>query len=448
VELLDYIKYLLIENDYVILPGLGGFITHYKSAEIHEGIYTPPCKSFLFDKNLNYNDNRLTDYIINKEGISRTEAYNKVSRAVKNIIYHLGEGDKIEIPDIGILKYDIKGTLYFKEQVNKNFNISNFGMPSFRFETYTHKEKEIKKIKNRHWFCKKSYNKNKIPINENKANTAKKNTAEIEATIENETNHIKTSVQKVIPIQNEENISTKEPVLNKKSIPMSDPIQKNETNLKNEIPSVEKSVEEQKIDEEKNTPPAKKQAQKKETDSKGMMILKILLVLAVTVVITMIIIKELDKNNNNNVPLKEDISITVQPLQPVQPTQSVQSAQPQDSLTNTEETEKQIVVKKDTVTNISENINSPKAFKNPEKISPSNDSYFIIGGVFKSQSHAVKYMDKMKAKGYTNIQDIKFLKDLHYVSIDQFPTLNDAKTAKKKILTEDPKSGVWIYKKH
>lgn len=438
-ELLDYIKYLLIENDYVILPGLGGFITHYKSTEIHEGNFMPPCKSFLFDKNLNYNDNRLTNYIINKEGISRTEASNKVNRAVKNIIYRLGEGDKIEIPDIGILQYDIKGTLYFKEQVNKNFNISNFGMPSFRFETFTHKEKEIKKIRNKYWFCKKSYNKNKIPVKENKDNTAKKNTPEIEATIENETNHIKTSVQKVIPIQKEENISTKDPVLNKKnipikkSIPMSDPIQKKEKNLKNEISSVEKSVGEQKIVEEKNTPPAKKQVQKKETDSKGMMILKIILVLAVTIVIAMIINKELDKKHDNKVPVKENISVPAQPM---------------DSLTNTEETEKQIVVKKDTVTNISENSNSQKVFKNPETVSPSNGSYFIIGGVFESQSHAVKYMDKMKAKGYTNIQDITFSKDLHYISIDRFSTLNDAKAAKKKILTEDPKSGVWIYKKH
>ena len=444
-ELLDYIKYILIENDYVILPGLGGFITHYKSAEIHEGNFTPPYKSFLFDKNLKYNDNRLTDYIINKEGISRTEASNKVNRAIKNIIYHLGEGDKIEIPDIGILQYDLKGTLYFEEQINKNFNISNLGMPSFKFKTYTHEEKEIKKKRNKYWFCKKSHNKNNIPVKENKKNTTKKDNPVIEANPENDTNHIKNSVQKVIPIQKEENISTKDPVLNKKSIPMSDPIKNKETNLKNEIPSVEKSVEEQKTVEGKNIPPAKKQVQKKETDSKGMMILKIILVIAVTIVIAMIIIKELDKKQDNKIPVKENISV---PVQPVQPTQSVQPAQLQDSLTNTEETKKQIVVKKDTVTNISENNNSQNALKTQETVSSSNGSYFIIGGVFKSQSHTVKYMDKMKAKGYTNIQDITFSKNLHYVSIDQFPTLNDAKAAKKKILTEDPKSGVWIFKKH
>ena len=389
-ELLDYIRDLLLKNDYVILPGLGGFSGHYKSAQIHKGNFTPPCESIRFDKDLKYNDNLLIECIINNEGISHTEASNKVNRSVKNIIYRLGEGDKIEIPDIGILQYDLKGNLFFTEQVKKNFNISSFGMPSFRVEPSTNKEKELKKTRKKDWFWKKSSNEKERPV------------------------------QKKEPVQ--EKI-----IITKKNIPMSKPIQKKETNLKNETPPTKKSVGEKETVEQKKTPP------KKEPDSKGMMLIKILLVLAVIIVTALIINKELDKKHDNKEPVKENISVP---------------AQTQDSLTNTEEKEKQIVIKKDTVSNIKENSNSQKVFKNPKTVSSSNGPYFIIGGVFKSQSHTVKYMDKMKAKGYTNIQDINFSKNLHYVSIDQFSTLNDAKAAKKRILTEDPKSGVWIYKKH
>jgi len=390
VELLDYIRDLLLKNDYVILPGLGGFSGHYKSAKIYKGNFTPPCKSICFDKDLKYNDNLLIDYIINKERISHTEASNKVNRSVKNIIYRLGEGDKIEIPDIGILQYDLKGNLFFTEQVNKNFNISSFGMPSFKIESSTHKEKELKETRNKYWFWKKY------------------------------------STEKERPVQKNEPVQGKI-IITKKNIPMSKPIQKKKTNFKKENFHTKKDIEKKETVEQKKTPPTK------ESDSKGMMLLKSLLVLAVIIVTALIINKELDKKHDNTEPVKENISVP---------------AQTQDSLAQTENTEKQIVVTNDTVTNIKENSNSQKVFKNPETVSSSNGSYFIIGGVFKSQSHAVKYMDKMKSEGYTNIQDINFSKDLHYVSIDRFSTLNDAKAAKKKILTKDPKSGVWIYKKH
>jgi len=390
VELLDYIRDLLLKNDYVILPGLGGFSGHYKSAKIHKGNFTPPCESVRFDKNLKYNDNLLIDCIINNEGISHTEASNKVNRSIKNIISRLGEGDKIEIPDIGILQYDLKGNLFFTEQVKKNFNISSFGMPSFRVESSTHKENELKKTRNKYWFWKKS------------------------------------STEKERPVQKKEPVQ-KKIIITKKIIPMSNPIQKKETNLKNETSTTKKSVGEKETAEQKKTLPTK------EPDSKGMMLLKSLLVLAVIIVTALIINKELDKKHDNKLPVKEKVFIP---------------AQPQDSLTQTEKTEKQIIVNEDTISNLNKKSNSPNALKKPVKVSSSNASYFIIGGVFKSHSHAVKYMDKMKAKGYTHIMDMNFVRNLHYVTIEQCSTLKDAEAARKRILTKDPKSGVWIYKKH
>ena len=436
-ELLNYIKDLLLKNDYVILPGLGVFSGHYKPAEIHEENFSPPCKTISFDKNLKYNDNLLTDCIVKNEGISRTEASNKINQSVKNIIYRLGEGDKIEIPDIGILQYDLNGNLYFTEQVKKNFNISSFGMPSFRIESSTHKEEELKKIRYKYWFWKKYSTEKKIPVQKKKVKLVKKNIPEEKDIIKNEKNPVKDEIQGEKPNQNKETISTKEPIQNKKivttkkNIPMSEPIQKKETSpTKNPVDEKENVIQ-------KKSSPKKEPFQNKETDSKGMKLLKILLLLAVAIVIALIINKELDKKYDNKLPVKEMIIVP---------------AQPQDSLARTEQdsltkTEKQIVVKKDNISDISKKSNSQTALK-PEMPSSSDASYFIIGGVFKSHLHAVKYMDEMKAKGFTRLQDMNFVRDLHYVTIDQFSTLKDAETARKKILTEDPKSGVWIYKKN
>ena len=45
-----YISELLYRHDCVILPGLGGFITNYRSAQIHPVSHTlrPPSKSISF----------------------------------------------------------------------------------------------------------------------------------------------------------------------------------------------------------------------------------------------------------------------------------------------------------------------------------------------------------------------------------------------------------------
>ena len=46
IELTKHIEILLLENDCVIVPGLGGFIAHHQSAhyEEDEGVFLPPTQ--------------------------------------------------------------------------------------------------------------------------------------------------------------------------------------------------------------------------------------------------------------------------------------------------------------------------------------------------------------------------------------------------------------------
>ena len=61
IELAKHIEVLLLENDCVIVPGLGGFIAHYCSSkynkETHE--FCPPVRSIGFNPKLVMNDGLL-----------------------------------------------------------------------------------------------------------------------------------------------------------------------------------------------------------------------------------------------------------------------------------------------------------------------------------------------------------------------------------------------------
>ena len=62
IELTKHIEILLLENDCVIVPGLGGFIAHHQPAhyEEDEGVFLPPTRTVGFNPQLTMNDGLLT----------------------------------------------------------------------------------------------------------------------------------------------------------------------------------------------------------------------------------------------------------------------------------------------------------------------------------------------------------------------------------------------------
>ena len=61
IELARHIEILLLENDCVIVPELGGFIAHYQPAYYAESdnIYFPPMRTIGFNPQLTMNDGLL-----------------------------------------------------------------------------------------------------------------------------------------------------------------------------------------------------------------------------------------------------------------------------------------------------------------------------------------------------------------------------------------------------
>ena len=70
--------------------------------------------------------------------------------------------------------------------------------------------------------------------------------------------------------------------------------------------------------------------------------------------------------------------------------------------------------------------------------------YFIIGGSFKSEENANKYIQQLKEKGYSG-KNLGVFKGLNRVAMKGFSTMEEAQKELNSLLSQNPSSGVWIH---
>lgn len=131
-----YIKELLFEHDCVILPGFGGFLTQYVSAEVHPIThkFTPPSKRLAFNEQLKSNDGLLVTAVALKENIERIEASARVVSYVQELKEQLNRKNLVEIQDIGRVFYNTHDKLEFEPDLSINFFEESYGLPELFFK--------------------------------------------------------------------------------------------------------------------------------------------------------------------------------------------------------------------------------------------------------------------------------------------------------------------------
>ena len=127
-----YISDLLYRHDCVIVPGLGGFITNYRSAQIHPVSHTlrPPSKSISFNVQLQTNDGLLANYISACESISFATAQTKVEHFVKSILNDLEHKKEAKLAKVGVLSRDLNNKISFEPDNTLNYLLDSFGLDS------------------------------------------------------------------------------------------------------------------------------------------------------------------------------------------------------------------------------------------------------------------------------------------------------------------------------
>lgn len=131
-ELSRHIQVLLLENDCVIVPGLGGFIAHYRPAfRDEQGNFVPQMRSIGFNPRIVMNDGLLAQSYMQAYSTDFPDATRKIETvvdALKDEIYEKGE---VTFEGIGTLSYNIKGEYEFSPSQESFFTPSLYGLEPF-----------------------------------------------------------------------------------------------------------------------------------------------------------------------------------------------------------------------------------------------------------------------------------------------------------------------------
>lgn len=105
IEVARYIERLLLQNDCVIIPKLGGFIAQNCEACYvkEENIFLPPYRSVSFNPRLTMNDGLFITEVAMRNRISYTDAADAVTQEVNLIKHTITKKGKYSVPGVGTI---------------------------------------------------------------------------------------------------------------------------------------------------------------------------------------------------------------------------------------------------------------------------------------------------------------------------------------------------------
>ena len=136
IELQRHIEILLLTNDCVIVPGLGGFMAHHIDARFDEedNTFVPPLRTLGFNQNLTMNDSLLVQSYIECYDISYPEALRRIEDEVNELRQHLQTEGSFELNDIGMLTLNSEGNIEFRPCEAGILTPGLYGLGTFEME--------------------------------------------------------------------------------------------------------------------------------------------------------------------------------------------------------------------------------------------------------------------------------------------------------------------------
>ena len=136
IELERHIEILLLNNDCVIVPDLGGFMAHRVDARYDEseGTFLPPLRTLGFNPQLKMNDSLLVQSYIEAYDISYPEALRRIESEVAELRQHLETEGEYDLCDIGLLRLNVEGALEFEPCEAGILTPQLYGLSSFELK--------------------------------------------------------------------------------------------------------------------------------------------------------------------------------------------------------------------------------------------------------------------------------------------------------------------------
>lgn len=135
IELSKHIEVLLLENDCVIVPGLGGFIAHKRQAaySIQKGEFMSPLRTIGFNPQLIMNDGLLVQSYMQAFNTDFPDATRRIEKTVVEMKDQLYQQGQVTLSNIGTIYYNMNGGYAFEPAAASFFTPSLYGLESFTF---------------------------------------------------------------------------------------------------------------------------------------------------------------------------------------------------------------------------------------------------------------------------------------------------------------------------
>lgn len=137
IELERHIEILLLNNDCVIVPGIGGFMAYHVEARYDERDHTflPPLRALGFNPQLtSLNDSLLAQSYVEAYDISYPEATRRIEAEVKEVRQALDTHRSYELHNIGTLYINEEGKMEFSPCEAGILSPSLYGLNSLEME--------------------------------------------------------------------------------------------------------------------------------------------------------------------------------------------------------------------------------------------------------------------------------------------------------------------------
>lgn len=145
-ELTKHIEALLVDNDCVILPHFGGFVTNHAPARWveEEQMMLPPYRTIGFNPQLKINDGLLVQSYMMTHDATYPEATRLAEAAIDRLSEELYKEGLVRLHGIGTLRRTLVGEYQFDPTEDGVITPTLYGLEAVQMKTLAELEKELK----------------------------------------------------------------------------------------------------------------------------------------------------------------------------------------------------------------------------------------------------------------------------------------------------------------
>lgn len=129
-QIVNGIKTLLHQQDYVVIPHFGGFVTqvHFSKLLIEKNLLTPPGKIISFNKQLRQNDGVLALWLKEELKISAEESLKHIIEFSDYCAQVLRTKRRLNLENLGFFYLDLENNICFEPKNDSNYLLDSFGL--------------------------------------------------------------------------------------------------------------------------------------------------------------------------------------------------------------------------------------------------------------------------------------------------------------------------------